>query len=169
MYILNYSKCSRCIDYKANIKQMLKLKGNEEVVDKIVSYSCCNYCSRMLEFEDNITNKIKSNAELQIEYFIQKRCPFNHQDKIATKISKLIDIINSEESPFTNVIESFLKTYRRNFFIVFKKLLFSIKDKDNVKEIVNEYDLKVCEYPYYNKIYPENCCIKWYFMNTYLN
>ena len=90
MHILNYYNCSRCIDYKANIKQLFKLKSNDEVIDKIVSYSCCNYCSRMLELENSITDKNKGNIQLQIEHFVKRRIPFNHQYKMETNVSKLL-------------------------------------------------------------------------------
>ena len=147
MYSLNYCNCSRYIDYKAKIQHLTKLQANEEATDTTVSHSCCNYCNRMLKFEDNITNKNKSNDELQIEYFIKRRCPFNHQDKTATKISKLIDIISSEESPFTNVIKSAIKEHTETWLLCFKTVI-KYQRQRKVKEIVNEYHLKVCEYPY---------------------
>ena len=76
-----------------------------------------------------------------------------------TTVSKFID----EESPFTHVTKSFRKAYRRNFCTVFKKLLMKITDKVKATEVVNEYHLKVCEYPYYNKVYPENLLYKMIF------
>ena len=69
-------------------------------------------------------------------------------------------MIKNEERPFTNVTKSFVKAYRRNFFTVFKKLLMNITDKIKATEVVNEYYLKGCEYPYYNKVYPENLLYK---------
>ena len=164
MTILDYSKCEACKKLKNTKSVTLNKILPEVVVDKIVSYNCCYYCGMMRKKEqENKTNEHLSKIEKQIQYFKRtKLSRFNEYDRSITReINQLKNIIDRGNSPFKNVLKSYVRNCYRVITYQFCMVIRNLHNKKWLIDFINnKSNILTMRYSYYKNTYPDKWLCK---------
>ena len=164
MTILDYSKCEACKKLK-NTKSIILSKILPEVlVDKIVSYDCCKYCSDMRAKEqENLFNKHLSKIGKQLHYFRRTRMSaFNEYGRSKKREMKaLINIIEISNNPFKNVLKLYLRNCYSAISFCFCRIIENLYDKEWLKHYLSMYsNIPTMKYSFYNRRYDDKWLCK---------
>ena len=164
MTILDYSKCNVCKKIR-NTKSIILYKIlPEALTDKIVSYDCCNYCDDMRAKEqENNHNEHLSKIEKQIQYFKRtKLSRYNEYDRsIVREINQLKYIIDTGNSPFKNVLKSYVRNCYRIITFQFCMIIRNLHDKKWLIDFINnKSNILTMRYSYYKNTYMDKWLCK---------
>ena len=155
MTILDYSKCEACKKLKNSTSITLNKILPEVLTDKIVSYDCCNDCCdmRVKEQEDK-TNEHLSKIEKQIQYFRRMRLSAFNESSIDKEMKQLKIIIDNGNSPFKNVLKSYVRNCYRVIVFHFCMIIRNLHDKKWLIDFIrNKSDILTMRYSYYKNMY----------------
>ena len=155
MTILDYSKCNACKKLKNTNSIILSKLFPEVLTDKIVSYDCCNYCGDMRAKEqENKANEHLSKIEKQIQYFRRTRFSVFNEGSIVKEMKQLKIIIDNGNSPFKNVLKSYVRNCYRIITFHFCMIIRNLNEKKWLIDFINnKSNILTMRYSYYKKTY----------------
>ena len=163
MTILDYSKCEACKKLKNTKSVTLNQILTTVIADKIVFYDCCNYCCdmRAKEQEDK-TNEHLSKIEKQIQYFKRTKISrFTEGSIVKEEMKQLKTIIDSGNSPFKNVLKSYVRNCYRMITFQFCMIIRNLHDKKWLIEFINNNsNISIMRYSYYKNTYADKWLCK---------